>query len=249
MGRIIRAIRNKKSHRCIRIRRAIDTTIPNVRETTEATIKRIFHERGRGAPLAELTYKVLNDKGDYEVKSSIIVALEGTYVGMKILIGNKVPVEIGNCLQLKHIPEGVILSLVERNPYDGGKFAKSPGTNVTVVLQNRKTNKTTVKLPSGEKLDLKSECRAFVGLISGGGNVDKPLLKAGNAYYKYKARGISWPNVRGVAMNPVDHPHGGGNHQHIGHPTTISKHTPPNGRVGLISARRTGIKKGARTTK
>lgn len=247
MGRQIRAVRNMKAHRNVRIRRAIDTTIPNVRETTKAVIRNIFHERGRGAPLAEVVYKVKNEEGNYETKTSNIVALEGTFVGMEILIGNKVPVAIGNCLQLKYIPEGVNLSLVERNPYDGGKFAKSPGTNVIVVLQNRKNNTTTVKLPSGEKLDLKGECRAFVGLIAGGGNTDKPLLKAGNAYFKYKARGIHWPKVRGVAMNPVDHPHGGGNHQHIGHSTTISKHTAPNGRVGLISARRTGIKKGART--
>ncbi|KAF7695769.1 60S ribosomal protein L8 [Cucumispora dikerogammari] len=245
MGRIIRALRNQKPHRCVRIRRAIATTIPNVRETTTATIKRIYHERGRGAPLCDISYQILNtETNKYETKTSTIVALEGTHVGMQISIGTKVPVLIGNCLQLKHIPEGVILSLVERNPYDGGKFAKSPGTNVSVVLQNRKTNTTTVKLPSGQKLDLKGECRAFIGLIAGGGNVDKPLLKAGNAYYKYKARGIQWPNVRGVAMNPVDHPHGGGNHQHVGHPTTVSRGRSLNGRVGLVAARRTGVKKG-----
>merc|ERR1711935_335729 len=109
MGRIIRKLRNQKPHRMVRIRRAVPTQIPNIRETVTATIKRIYRERGRGAPLAELTYKTNN-----EVKTSTIVALEGTYVGMKITVGNKVPVEIGNCLQLKYIPEGVTLSMVEK---------------------------------------------------------------------------------------------------------------------------------------
>merc|ERR1712228_752635 len=63
-----------------------------------------------------------------------------------------------------------------------------------------------------------SRCRATVGVIAGGGRIDKPLLKAGRAYHKYKVKRNCWPKVRGVAMNPVEHPFGGGNHQHIGNP-------------------------------
>jgi ribosomal protein L2 len=56
----------------------------------------------------------------------------------------------------------------------------------------------------------------FIGVVAGGGRIDKPVLKAGRAYHKYKVKRNCWPKVRGVAMNPVEHPHGGGNHQHIG---------------------------------
>merc|ERR1712048_342971 len=89
-----------------------------------------------------------------------------------------------------------------------------------------------------------SVARAMGGIIAGGGRTDKPLLKAGNAYHKYKAKRNCWPRVRGVAMNPVDHPHGGGNHQHIGHSATVSRSCPPGQKVGLIAARRTGLKRG-----
>lgn len=56
----------------------------------------------------------------------------------------------------------------------------------------------------------------FAGIVAGGGRIDKPILKAGRAYHKYKVKRNCWPYVRGVSMNPVEHPHGGGNHQHIG---------------------------------
>jgi large subunit ribosomal protein L8e len=65
----------------------------------------------------------------------------------------------------------------------------------------------------------------FTGIVAGGGRIDKPVLKAGRAYYKYKAKRNCWPKVRGVAMNPVEHPHGGGNHQHIGKASTVKRGT------------------------
>ena len=63
----------------------------------------------------------------------------------------------------------------------------------------------------------------IAGIVAGGGRIDKPMLKAGRAYYKYKAKRNCWPKVRGVAMNPVEHPHGGGNHQHIGKASTVRR--------------------------
>ena len=89
----------------------------------------------------------------------------------------------------------------------------------------------------------------MVGIVAGGGRVEKPMLKAGRAYHKYKAKRNAWPKVRGVAMNPVDHPHGGGNHQHIGHPSTMRRDCPPGQKVGLIAARRTGRLRGGKDSK
>ncbi len=70
---------------------------------------------------------------------------------------------------------------------------------------------TRVKLPSGNKISVQDGCRATVGVVAGGGRIDKPVLKAGNNYHKFKVKRNTWPKVRGVAMNPIEHPHGGGN--------------------------------------
>lgn len=153
--------------------------------------------------------------------------------------------KIGNVLPLKSIPEGCIISCFERAYADRGTIARASGCYGTVIGHNHETNKTRVKFPSGAKKTLKSSCRAIIGMIAGGGRLDKPLLKAGNAYHKYKGKRKCWPLVRGVAMNPVDHNHGGGNHQHIGHPSTVSRHAPGGQKVGLIAARRTGKIRGS----
>jgi hypothetical protein len=88
-----------------------------------------------------------------------------------------------------------------------------------------------IKLPSGAKKIVPSGCRAMIGQVAGGGRTEKPMLKAGNAYHKYRVKRNSWPKVRGVAMNPVEHPHGGGNHQHIGHASTVRRDAPPGQKV------------------
>lgn len=78
-------------------------------------------------------------------------------------------------------------------------------------------------------------CFFSVGIVAGGGRIDKPMLKAGRAYHKYKAKRNCWPKVRGVAMNPVEHPHGGGNHQHIGHASTVRRDTSAGRKVSYLS--------------
>ena len=84
----------------------------------------------------------------------------------------------------------------------------------------------------------------MLGIVAGGGRIDKPVLKAGNQYHKYKAKRNRWPRVKGMCMNPVEHPFGGGNHQHIGKASTIARDTPAGRKVGLIGARRTGRLRG-----
>merc|ERR1712000_556395 len=125
-----------------------------------------------------------------------------------------------------------------------GAFARASG-NYATIISHTDDNKTRIKLPSGTKKSVPSTCRAMVGVVAGGGRLDKPLLKAGNSYHKYKVKRNCWPKVRGVAMNPVEHPHGGGNHQHIGHASTVRRSAPPGQKVGLIAARRTGRLRGS----
>lgn len=115
------------------------------------------------------------------------------------------------------------------------------------VINQLDNDRVRIRLPSGMKKTIHKLCRAQIGIVAGGGRIDKPLLKAGRAYHKYRVKRNSWPKVRGVAMNPVEHPHGGGNHQHIGHPSTVKRLASPGQKVGLIAARRTGRLRGQKS--
>jgi large subunit ribosomal protein L8e len=209
----------------------------NVRE---GVVKEIVHEQGRGAPLAFVV--VPSSDSQKKQQRIVMVAVEGMYTGKTVLLGDSVPLEIGNTMKLKNIPEGTTVCAIERAPGDGGSLAKSSGSHVTVVGYNPDKNETRIKLPSGVKKGLSGECRAVIGIVAGGGRNEKPLLKAGRAYYKQKAKGKlkNWPRVRGVAMNPVDHLHGGGNHQHIGKSSCVARVASSGRKVGQIAARRTG---------
>lgn len=125
-------------------------------------------------------------------------------------------------------------------PGDGGKLVRAGGSYATVVSHDAK--KTVIQLPSGQFKTLDSSCRATVGVSAGGGRKDKPFVKAGKKFFAFRARGKQYPIVRGVAMNPVAHPHGGGSHQHIGKPSTVKRGAPPGRKVGSIAADRSGRK-------
>merc|ERR1740130_588686 len=134
--------------------------------------------------------------------------------------------------------------MCEEKSQDRGRMARASGTSCVVVGQSEDGRKTRIRMPSGARKTLPSTCRAIIGIVSGGGRIEKPLLKAGNSFHKYRVKRNCWPKVRGCAMNPVEHPHGGGNHQHVGHPATVSRMSPAGKKVGLIAARRTGLLKG-----
>lgn len=207
-------------------------------------IKDIIHDPGRGAPLVKVQFQ---DPYRYKRRMETFVAVEGNYTGQAIYCGKKAQLQIGNVLPVGSMPEGTIVSSLEEKMGDRGKVAKTSGNYATIIAHNPDTKKTRVKLPSGAKKLIPSANRAMVGVVAGGGRIDKPLLKAGAAYHKFKAKRNCWPKVRGVAMNPVEHPHGGGNHQHIGSPSTVRRDASPGAKVGLIAARRTGRLRGTRT--
>jgi large subunit ribosomal protein L8e len=204
-------------------------------------VKEICHDSGRGAPLAKVQFR-----HPYRFKkvTQLMVACEGMYVGQYIYCGKRAELAIGNVLPLTRMPEGSIICNVEAKLADRSVLAKASGTYAIVVSHNRDSGKTRIKLPSGQKKTVSSRCRAMVGIIAGGGRIEKPVLKAGNSYYRFKAKRNCWPLVRGVAMSPVDHPHGGGNHQHVGFPTTVRRNAPAGQKVGLVAARRTGRLRG-----
>ena len=206
-------------------------------------VKEVIHDPGRGAPLVRVHFR---DPYKYKTNKELFIATEGTYTGQFIYVGKKASLSVGNVIPLGEVPEGTIVCNIEEKSGDRGALARASGNYATVLSHNPETQKSRLRLPSGVKKVVSSVCRATVGIVAGGGRTDKPILKAGRAYHKYKVKRNSWPYVRGVCMNPVDHPHGGGGHQHIGKPSTIRRDAPAGRKVGLIAARRTGRTTGSK---
>lgn len=190
----------------------------------------IIHDPGRTAPIAQVKF----ENGE----KRHILAPESIQIGDDIECGISASISFGNTLPLAEIPEGTPIYNIENRPGDGGKFVRSSGTYASLITHD--ANQSVVELPSGELKYLNPKCRASIGVVAGGGRKEKPFLKAGNRWHALKAKGKKSVTVRGVAMNAVDHPHGGGNRQHPGKPTTVSRHAPPGRKVGSIAAKRTG---------
>jgi large subunit ribosomal protein L2 len=233
MGKIIRAQRLGKgspTYRAKSWRRLGEVKLPPPEETGEAVVVDILNDPGRSAPVARVRY------GDGQER--LVLAPEGIKVGDRIAAGVSVPVKLGNTLSLAEIPEGTSIHNIESRPGDGGRFARSSGAYATLIAHD--VGRATVQLPSGEIKDFNPHCRANIGVVAGSGRTDKPFIKAGKRHHVMLAKGKPYPHVRGVAMNVVDHPFGGGRGKHAGRPKTVSRNAPPGQKVGLIAARRTG---------
>merc|ERR1719224_72785 len=152
-------------------------------------------------------------------------------------------------MKLSNIPEGTAVSMLEDKIGDRGTIGRASGCSAVIVGHAEDGKRSRIRMPSGARKTIPSSCRAIVGIVAGSGRIEKPILKAGNNFHKYKVKRNSFPKVRGSAMNPVEHPHGGGNHQHVGHPTTTGRACPSGSKVGLIAARRTGILRGGKKNK
>ncbi|KAF8319229.1 ribosomal protein L2 [Cantharellus anzutake] len=247
MGRVIRA--QRRSHAIFKAHTHHNKAPARIRTLDYAErngyirglVKEIIHDPGRGAPLARVVFR---DPYRYKLRTETFIATEGIHTGAYVYCGKKATLSVGNILPVGNLPEGIVICNVEARPGDRGTLARTSGNYATVIGHNVDDQKTRIRLPSGAKKTISSRARATIGIVAGGGRIDKPLLKAGRAYYKYKAKRYTWPRTRGVAMNPVDHPHGGGNHQHIGKASTVPRSAVPGQKVGLIAARRTGLLRG-----
>lgn len=248
MGKVIRKCRKGKgsvftAHTTHRIAPAQFRKLDYIEKNgyIRGVIKDILHDPGRGAPLAQVVFR---DPYRYKLRKEYFIAVEGMYSGQHIFCGRKAEINTGNVLPVKNIPEGSAVCNIEQYSGDRGSFARASGSYALIVSHSEEDNKTKIKLPSGTKKTINSDSRAMLGVTAGGGRIDKPVMKAGNQYHKYKAKRNRWPRVKGMCMNPVEHPHGGGNHQHIGKASTVARDTPRGRKVGLIAARRTGRLRG-----
>ncbi|MBC6697041.1 50S ribosomal protein L2 [Hymenobacter puniceus] len=163
--------------------------------TVPATVKTIEYDPNRTARIALLQYA--------DGEKRYIIAPAGVEVGATVVSGSGVAPEVGNALPLREIPLGTIVHNIELMPGNGAAMARSAGTYAQLVAREDKY--ATLKLPSGEMRMVLVTCMATVGTVSNGDHMNVRLGKAGRNRWLGRR-----PRVRGVAMNPVDHPMGGG---------------------------------------
>ncbi|MCO6428026.1 50S ribosomal protein L2 [Nitrosomonas communis] len=178
---------HKRNYRIIDFRRNKDGIVANV--------ERIEYDPNRSANIALLCYT--------DGERRYIIAPKDIEVGAKLISGVKVPIKTGNAMQLRHIPIGSTVHCIELQPGKGAQLARSAGASAQLLA--REGSYTQIRLRSGEIRKIHVDCRATVGVV---GNDEQSLISIGKAGAQ-RWRGIR-PTVRGVAMNPIDHPHGGG---------------------------------------
>lgn len=161
----------------------------------DAIVERLEYDPNRSAHIALLKYA--------DGERRYIIAPKGIQADDKVRSGDDAGIKPGNCLPLRNIPVGSVVHCVELKPGKGAQIARSAGTSVQFVARDGAYS--TLRLRSGEMRKVLSECRATLGEVGNGEHALRSLGKAGATRW----RGVR-PTVRGVAMNPVDHPHGGG---------------------------------------
>lgn len=186
----------------------------------------VVHAPGRSAPLMDV---------DYEGVRAYMIAPEGISVGRAVMLGRDAPIDLGNTLSIGLIPEGTIVHNIESVPGDGGKLVRAAGAGATIVSHGKMT---AIQLPSGKFRRINPSCRATIGIVAGSGRREKPFAKAGKKYHAYRSKAKRYFKVKGIAMNAVNHPHGGGGHPHVGKPSTVSANAPPGRKVGRLSPKR-----------
>jgi len=165
------------------------------KDAVPAKVERLEYDPNRSAHIALLLYA--------DGERRYIIAPQSLKAGDEVKSGRDAGIKVGNCLPLKNIPVGTVVHCVEMQPAGGAKIARSAGTSVQIVA--REGIYATIRLRSGETRKVLAECRAVIGEVS---NPEYNLETLGTAGAN-RRRGIR-PTVRGTAMNPVDHPHGGG---------------------------------------
>ena len=166
-----------------------------IKDGIPAEVERIEYDPNRTAHIALLKYA--------DGERRYIIAPRGVKAGEQVMSGESAPIKVGNCLPLRNIPVGSVVHCIEMKPGKGAQLARSAGASVQLVA--REGRHATLRLRSGEMRKVLTECRATLGEVSNSEHSLRKLGKAGAARW----RGVR-PTVRGVAMNPVDHPHGGG---------------------------------------
>jgi large subunit ribosomal protein L2 len=200
---------HKRAYRLVDFRRADKDGVP-------AKVAHIEYDPNRTARIALLHYA--------DGEKRYIIAPVGLKQGDRVENGASADIKAGNCLPLRNIPTGTVVHAIELRPGGGAKIARSAGSGVQLLA--REGNRATLRMPSGEIRQVDAACRATVGEV---GNAEQGNIKLGKAGRgRWKGRR---PTVRGVAMNPVDHPMGGGEGKTSGGRHPVSPWGQPEGRT------------------
>ncbi len=235
MGKMLRQQRRGKgSNAYAKKPNTFSTSVsyPNTDKEIVGEVVKLINDPGRTAPIMEILYE--------DLSTSYLIAPEGIRVGDKLHVAGQPVYALGNVVRLKDVPEGIPIYNIESKPGDGGKLAR--GSGAVAYVASHAGNVTTVTLPSRASMTLSSACKAQLGVIAGGGMTDKPRMKAGKSYHIQKPLNRFWPGIRGVKLNPSEHPFGGKQH-HKGKSSMTSRNAPPGRKVGHIAARRVGRRK------
>merc|ERR1712196_356306 len=138
----------------------------------KGVVKDIIHDPGRGAPLAKVHF---HNARAYKIDKELMPAVEGTYSGQFVYCGRKAQLIVGNTMPVEGMPEGTIISTCEVRPGDRGRVAKCSGDYCTLIAQDVERSRTKIRI------------------VSGGGRTDKPMMKAGRAFHKYRVKRNCWP--------------------------------------------------------
>ncbi len=178
-----------------------------VKDDVPAKVASIEYDPNRSAYIALISYA--------DGHKSYILAPQGLQVGSEVMSGPKADIALGHSLPLGRIPTGTVVHNVEMTPGQGGRLGRAAGTAIQVVAKEGEM--VSLRLPSSEVRMVRAECRATVGSLSNSDHQNVTWGKAGRSRHRGKR-----PQSRGIAMNPVDHPHGGGEAHKTpgGHPVT-----------------------------
>lgn len=230
MGKRIIQQRRGRGTPTFRVRRKAYSIHPSYpAEEGIGEVIKLVSDAGHSAPLA------LIKTGK---RTFFNMAVEGLYKGQKISIGKNAEIKPGNIIPLESIPAGTNICNIEIMPLNGGQMVRASGLTAHVLRKDEKN--VIVLLPSKKEKAFDKRARATVGIIAGGGRVEKPFVKAGKRWHLMKARNKLYPRTSPIKMNAVNHPFGGGRGKNMGKSGIAPRWAPPGRKVGLLRPRQQG---------
>ncbi len=203
---------------------------PDTAMLVNGTVVEIIKCPAHTAPLIEIKYE--------DGVEAIMPAPEFIKVGDIVQAGPGSEVNPGNAMKLKEIPEGTPVYNIEAQPGDGGKFCRTCGSAARIIAKT--DSYATVQLPSKKEKLFNLNCRACIGIIAGGGRLEKPMLKAGVKHFRKRMNNKRWPNPSAAAQNAVDHPYGNKRTSRKAKNKSVGHFAPPGRKVGKLWPRQTG---------
>jgi large subunit ribosomal protein L2 len=195
----------------------------------KGTVIKLVSDSGHTSPLALIN---VGRKFFYNV------AVEGLEEKQQVSMGKGSEIKPGNILPLSEVPVGTHLCNIEVIPFSGGQLVRASG--ISAIVTKKLPGRVVLLLPSKTEKMFSENSRATIGIVAGGGRVEKPFVKAGRRWHLMKARNKLYPRTSPIKMNSVNHPFGGGRGKNMGKSGIAPRWAPPGRKVGLLRPRKSG---------